>query len=250
MGSSSKQNILYSHLAEWWPLLSSPEEYTEEASLFKEALVSHCKYGPRTIVELGAGGGNNASHLKKHFEMTLVDLSSEMLKVSSGLNPECTHIQGDMRDVRLGLVFDAVFIHDAIAYMASIEQLRQAMATAFIHCRAGGAALIAPDCTTENFQPSTEHGGHDDGNRGLRYLEWTMDLDPNDNMYTAYMVYLLKDGDIIRDSGLDEHQCGLFSKTEWLTTMSEVGFRATTIPYDHSVFEKGTHHMFLGIKPE
>ena len=249
MGGGTKQNILYTQLAEWWPLLSSPEEYLEEASLFKEALTSHCKYGPRTVLELGSGGGNNASHLKKYFKLTLVDLSAGMLKVSSRLNPECTHVQGDMRTVRLGSVFDAVFIHDAIAYMSSIEQLRQALETAYIHCRPGGTILIAPDYTTENFQPSTEHGGHDDGNRGLRYLEWTIDLDRNDNQYTAYMVYLIKEGATIRESELDEHQCGLFSKREWLTMMTEVGFQARTMPYDHSVFEKGTHFMFLGTRP-
>ena len=250
MSGYSKQNILYSELAEWWPLLSSPEEYAEEASLYREVLVSHCKVGPRTVLELGSGGGNNASHLKKHFQMTLVDLSPEMLKVSSRLNPECTHIQGDMREVRLSRLFDAVFIHDAIGYMTSIEQLRQAMLTAFIHCRPGGSVLFVPDWTKENFKPSTDHGGHDDGNRGLRYLEWTMDLDPEDNRYSFYMVYLLKDGDAIRQSGLDEHLCGLFYRNEWLAAMGEVGFRQKTVPYDHSDFEKGTHQMFLGVKPE
>ena len=34
--------------------------------------------------------------------MTLVDLSEEMLAVSRELNPECEHLQGDMRTLRLG----------------------------------------------------------------------------------------------------------------------------------------------------
>lgn len=48
--------------------------------------------------------------------MTLVDLSPEMLTTSCALNPECEHLPGDMRTVRLGRLFDAVFIHDAIIY--------------------------------------------------------------------------------------------------------------------------------------
>ena len=64
-----------------------------------------------------SGGGNNAWHLRRHFTMTLVDRSEEMLAVSRRLNPGCEHVAGDMRDVRLGRTFDAVFVHDAVAYM-------------------------------------------------------------------------------------------------------------------------------------
>jgi hypothetical protein len=30
---------LYDELAEWWPLLSKPEEYFEEAALYQRALI-------------------------------------------------------------------------------------------------------------------------------------------------------------------------------------------------------------------
>jgi len=48
----------------------------------------------------------------------LVDKSPGMLEVSRALNPECEHVEGDMRTVRLGREFDLVFVHDAVAYMA------------------------------------------------------------------------------------------------------------------------------------
>ncbi len=92
---------LYSDLASWWPLISAPEEYVEEAA-FAASLLRTANPPTRTVLELGSGGGNNAFHLKREFEMTLVDLSEEMLAVSRQLNPECEHIQGDMRTVRLG----------------------------------------------------------------------------------------------------------------------------------------------------
>ena len=76
------------------------------------------------MLELGSGGGNNASHLKRRFQLTLVDRSPEMLAVSRRLNPECEHVEGDMRTVRLGRTFDAVFVHDAIAYITTEDDLR------------------------------------------------------------------------------------------------------------------------------
>src|SRR6185503_21114943 len=114
-----------------------------------------------TVLELGRGGGNNASQLKARFEMLLVEPAAGMLALSRVLNPECEHVQGDMRTVRLGRQFDAVFVHDAVAYMTTEADLRMVIETAFVHCRPGGAALFAPDHIRENFRPSTDHGGHD-----------------------------------------------------------------------------------------
>src|SRR5678809_1805820 len=100
---------LYSELSSWFHLLSSPPDYAEEAE-FARSLMGDLE----TVLELGSGGGNNASHLKAHFKLTLVDRSPQMLELSRSLNPECRHLVGDMRDVRLGEEFDAVFVHDAI----------------------------------------------------------------------------------------------------------------------------------------
>ena len=169
---------LYDELAAWWPLMSAPEESEEEAAFFAETLAESCTRPAHSVLELGSGGGNNASYLKARFEMVLVEPSAGMLAVSRALNPECEHVQGDMRTVRLGRQFDAIFVHDAVAYMTSEADLRLAIETAFAHCKPGGAALFAPDAIRETFRPSTDHGGHDDATRGLRYLSWTWDPDP------------------------------------------------------------------------
>jgi ubiquinone/menaquinone biosynthesis C-methylase UbiE len=124
---------LYEQLASWWPLLSSPDEYAEEAAFYARTLSAACELPPRTVLELGSGGGNNASHMKAQFSMVLVDRSPGMLAVSRALNPECEHVEGDMREVRLGRLFDAVFVHDAITYMTTSEDLQRALETAFVH---------------------------------------------------------------------------------------------------------------------
>ncbi len=240
---------LYRELADWWPILSAPEDYAEEATFYAEALLAACTFAPRTLLELGSGGGNNASHLKARFEMTLVDLAPGMLAVSRRLNPECEHIQGDMRSVRLERQFDAVFIHDAIVYMHSEADLARALDTAFVHCRPGGVALFAPDRTRETFVESTNHGGHDRGDRGLRYLEWTWDPDDTDSTYVSYMVYLLREGDNDVRCVLDRHLCGLFSHADWLRAITRAGFEARSMPFVHSEVEPGSTEVFLGLKP-
>ncbi len=239
---------LYGALAEWWPLLSSPADYEEEAAFYQQTLLAACAVAPTTLLELGSGGGNNASFLKKRFAMTLVDRSAGMLSVSRGLNPECEHREGDMRSVRLGRMFDAVFIHDAISYMTSEADLRAAIETAFVHCKPGGAALFAPDHVRETFRPSTDCGGHDGAGRGLRYLEWSFDPDPSDTRCTTHYSYLLRERDGSVSVEHDASEEGLFARGDWLRILRDVGFEAGVVLFDHSDLEPGTYELFVGAR--
>ena len=63
---------LYEELAEWWPLVSAPDEYTEEAAEYIRLLRAAATGPLQEVLELGSGGGNNASHLKREFSLTLV----------------------------------------------------------------------------------------------------------------------------------------------------------------------------------
>jgi SAM-dependent methyltransferase len=236
---------LYGRLAPWFHLLTAPEDYVEEARLYSRALIDACDRRPRTVLELGSGGGNNASHMKKRFALTLVDLSPGMLKLSRSLNPELEHRQGDMRSVRLRRQFDAVFVHDAVAYITTEDDLRASMETAFVHCRPGGAALFAPDAVRETFRAGTEHGGHDgsDG-RALRYVSWTHDPDPSDTTYTVDFAYLLRGADGTVRVERDRHVCGLFPRATWRLLLREAGFTPQRLSLPHS--EVGKIDVFVG----
>lgn len=229
--------------------MSSPDDYAEEAAFYQTALLDACAAPPTSLLELGSGGGNNASHLKRRFTMTLVDRSPGMLAVSEALNPECRHVEGDMRGVRLGRQFDAVFIHDAISYMTTEADLRRAIETAFVHCKPGGAALFAPDHLRETFKASTDCGGHDGNARGLRYLEWSWDPDPNDTTCTTHYAYLLREADGSVHVEHDQVEEGLFPRADWLRLVAEAGFEPSVVPFDHSDLEPGTYELFVGRRP-
>jgi SAM-dependent methyltransferase len=223
---------LYEELADWWPLVSAPAHYAEEAAeylrLFRAAAT-----GPlREVLELGSGGGNNASHLKREFKLTLVEPSEGMRKVSRALNPECEHLPGDMRTVRLGRVFDAVFVHDAVEYMTTEADLRAALGTVSIHLRPGGVAQVAPDATTETFEPDESVEGEDeppgpDGrSRSVRYLMWTLPLEPGSTVSTVHFSLLLRERDGSVRAVHDVHHYGVFSRATWLRLFDEVGLDA------------------------
>jgi SAM-dependent methyltransferase len=238
----------YGDLAMWWPLVSAPAEYAEEAA-FAASLLDSADGPTRTVLELGSGGGNNAFHLKARYAMTLVDLSEAMLAVSRELNPECEHLQGDMRDLRLGRTFDAVFVHDAIEYMTTEEDLRRAVETAYVHCRPGGVAVLVPDDITENYAPVTEHGGNDapDG-RAVRYLSWSVDPDPTDTTTRTDYAFLLREADGTVSIAHDTHVLGLFPRELWLRVLTDAGFRARVVAEVTSE-DRLPREFFVGFRP-
>jgi SAM-dependent methyltransferase len=238
----------YGELARWWPLVSPPEDYAEE-SAFAATVLQSAAIPVRDVLELGSGGGHSAYHLKRSFTLTLVDLSSEMLAVSRRLNPDCEHLVGDMRSVRLGRRFDAVLVHDAVAYMTSEADLRQAVETCFAHCRPGGVAVLIPDDTVETFQPDADHGGTDgpDG-RGVRFLEWSWDPDPVDTWTSTDYVFLLRDADGTTRVVHETHRTGLFGRDTWLRLLTEAGFRSEAV-VEVTSEERAPREIFVGHRP-
>ena len=247
----------YTDLAPFWPLVSAPAEYAEEAA-FAAALLRTAEPATGadldpaarpTVLELGSGGGNNAAHLKHEFAMTLVDLSPQMLAVSARLNPECEHVEGDMRTLRLGRTFDAVFVHDAVEYMTTEDELRSAVATVFAHCRPGGVAVLVPDHIAENYEPGTDHGGTDgDDGRGLRYIAWSHPVEPGATTVTTDYAFLVRAPDGSVEVAHDTHVLGLFSRETWLRVLAEAGFSARSVA-EVTPEDRLPREFFVGSRP-
>jgi SAM-dependent methyltransferase len=248
MTVAPSEHRFYTDLAAWWPLISPPEEYADEAA-FAATVLGSASIPVRDVLELGSGGGHNAVHLKARFAMTLVDLSEDMLTVSRRLNPECPHHRGDMRTVRLGRTFDAVFVHDAVDYMTSEADLGQAVETAFVHCRPGGVAVFVPDHTAESFEPSSEHGGGDDvDGRGVRYLAWTWDPDPGDAWVLTEYAFLLREADGAVHAVHETHRTGLFGRDVWLRLLVDTGFDPSAVT-EQTTEDRTPRELFVGRRP-
>lgn len=219
--------LLYGELTSWYHLIDPVEDHEDEAAALREAIERTASLAPETLLELGAGAGNNAFYLRQHYRCTLTDRSAEMLALSRARNPGCEHVQGDMRSLRLGRLFDAVLIHDAIVYMTTAADLLAAARTAFVHLRPGGAAVFAPDVTRERFREKSEAMARDAGGRSLRGIEWTWDPDPGDSTYDVDFALLLREGSDMR-AVHDRHRCGLFDAATWRRVLAEAGFEVGT----------------------
>lgn len=214
--------------ARWYRLLDPTEDHRGEAACYEAALLRGSSPPAETLLELGAGAGNNAFFLKQRFRCTLTDLSSDMQALSRELNPECEHLQGDMRSLRLAATFDAVFVHDAVNYITSVEDLRAVAETAFVHTRPGGAALFAPDCVRETFRANTNLITGEVGDRALRGIEWMWDPDPRDHTIAVEYAFVLRE-DGRTAVHHEQHIEGLFPRATWLSTLAGVGYEPESV---------------------
>jgi SAM-dependent methyltransferase len=251
MTGAGESYRLYGELASWWPLISPPAEYAEDAALI-EAVFGSAGQQVHTVLDLGSGGGHVATHLRPGRSLTLVDLSGEMLAVSRRLNPDCLHLQGDMRTVRLGRRFDAVLVHDAIDYITSQDDLRLVIETAFAHCRPGGIALFAPDHTAETFRAGAgAGGGGDDGTgRQASFRERMSDPDPDDDWILAEYEFTLRLADGTVQVVPEAHRLGSFRRETWLRLLAGAGFEpATQLAASAGSGGRVSRVMFVGYRP-
>ncbi len=226
---------LYDELAYLWPLLSPPDDYAAEAEVIRNVLAGLLGEtgGRRRIIELGAGGGHSLHHLAHDFDAVAIDLSPAMIELSRRLNPTVEHHVDDMRTVRLGQMFDAVLVHDAIDYMTNVADLRSVFDTAAVHLRSGGLLLVAPTYLRETFvDHQIEHDRNTNDQTDLAYLSHVHAPTPGKhtapgnsagNTFELTMLLLIRERDRLRIEE-DSHTCGLFDRQTWVSLIDQAGF--------------------------
>ena len=236
---------LYNELAYLWPVISPPEDYAVEALYWLRAIESKLGPGMHSLLELGVGGGHLLSHLTHRHKATAVDISPRMLELSRGRNPGVEHRLGDMRTVRLGRVFDAVLIHDAVSYMLTENDLRAAFETARTHLGPGGLLVVAPDMVKESFrEDKVIRWTTSAGSITITTEERLHDLDPSDTQVESLFTYNITENGVHRIVQ-DLHVTGLFSIDAWTRLMEGTGFKVerTPLPGDEGYGE----WLFTGV---
>ena len=242
---------LYHDLAWLWPLWQQPEDYAAWCEIVRQHILQYARIPVCTVLNMACGGGMNAYHLKRHFMVTGIDLSREMLDQAQKLNPACEFIQADMRTCKLGRQFDAVFVDDGIGYMLTRQDLDALFRTAWDHLRPGGVLFVAPEATKETFQQhtvrvSTANGPQKPENLDVTFIEYEDDPDPNDDTCDFTLIYLIReDGQLRMET--DHDIGGIFSLGVWRETLGEAGFAVHERPNPES---RSGNPLFVCVKPE
>jgi len=236
-------------LAWIWPIISPPDDYVKEAERARSIIRDRALINVRTLLDLGCGAGHIDNTLKRYFEVTGADISSEMLGLAKSLNPEVTYMLGDMRTVKLEKTFDAVAVFDSIAYMLNAEDLRAAFETAFHHLKPGGVFYTYVEESLESFrQGKTRISNHSRDDVEITFIENLYDPDPEDTTYEVTFVYLIRRRGRL-DIETDRHLSGIFSMRTWLDSLRDVGFEVRMLNSKPSDSEAETIPELIGVRP-
>jgi SAM-dependent methyltransferase len=242
---------LYHDLSWIWPIVSPPEDYVEESEFFCRIIKENAKLDPHLLLHLGCGGGRNDFTFQKHFDVTGVDISEEMLEMAKKLNPSSEYIHGDMRSIRLGRTFDCVTALDSINYMKNEKELSQLFRTAHEHLKPGGVFLTIVEESRDRFkQNRTISSTHSRGKTQITFIENSFDPDPDDDHFEMTFIFLVRDkGDL--EIHTDSHIWGQFKMDTWRKLLKKPGFDVQELKFAHSTFlEDEFLPMFVCIKPQ
>jgi hypothetical protein len=143
--------------------------------------------------------------------------------------------------------FDAVAIPDSIDYMASAEDLKQAIQTAMMHLKAGGVLLVVAK-TEEIFQNNNfAYSGEKDGIH-ITLFENNFINPFHPNTYEATLVYLIRQkGELTIHT--EQQVLGLFSQAIWDEVFKNAGItmRKTSLNriYDRVLLNDGEYPLAI-----
>jgi len=253
----SPRHRLYGDLAWLFPILTPLAQYGEETDRFADLIRGRAGILVRSLLHLGCGAGHNDFTFKRHFDLTGVDRSAEMLDMAGKLNPEAAYVQGDFRTIRLGRTFDAVAAVDSLDYLRTADDWRAVAQTAYVHLNPGGIFFFLLEQTRETFlQNNTVTNTRAFEGGTVTVIEHMYDPDPADTSYESTFVFIIRRGGT-RTVESEIHELGLFSAGELAAFLEEAGFRTERLTYappasavaGSGLTGQETFPMFIGLKP-
>ncbi len=233
---------MFTQSAEYYDALYAFKDYRAAAAAVK-ALVDERRPGAATLLDVGCGTGRHLETLRKHFEVEGLDLSEELLAVARKRCPSVPFHHADMRTFDLGRRFDVVTcLFSAIAYVRTLNGMREAVATMADHLNPGGLLLVEPWFTPETYW--VNHLTSNQVDLPDLKISW---------MYVSAIRDRLSIFDIHYQVGTPEgisqfremHEMGLFTHDEYLAAFADVGLEAEHD--DEGFFGRG---LYLGRKPQ
>lgn len=150
-----------------------------------------------------------------------VEIAEGMRDVARRRRPDIPVHAGDMRDFHLGREYSAVTcLYNSIAYLESVDEMREAIRCMVRHTAPGGVVIIEPWWFPERFlEGHLTVSSHGDGERAVARMSHST----REGRRTRLEVhFLVGGGEGIREFTMT-HLLMMFTKDEYLHAFAEAG---------------------------
>ena len=130
------------------------KDYAHECERLR-ALINDMVPGARTILDVACGTGEHAKFLKRYYRVDGIDVNASYLRAARLKNPAGNFTRADMLDFDLARNYDVVTcLFSAIGIVRTFARLERAIACMARHVKPGGALIIEPWFTPEQWSPT------------------------------------------------------------------------------------------------
>lgn len=142
---------MYEHSAHVYDALARHLDYGAACERL-DALIRRMVPEARSLLDVGCGTGRYLEHLAGSYVVEGLDLSPEMLEVARERLPGVPLHHGDLVDFRRERNFDVVCcLFGSVGYAKTLENLKRSIRCMAGHLEPGGALIVEPWVTPEDF---------------------------------------------------------------------------------------------------
>jgi SAM-dependent methyltransferase len=240
---------LYQKFAQYYDLIYQWKDYAGEVEFIKKVVERHKDSNVNHLLEVACGTGNHTQELVKSYNVTAVDLNSNMLDIARDKLPDVEFILQDMKQLNLGRKFDIIVcLFSSINYHADIGSLERTLKLFYSHLNPSGLLIFDLGISLDNW---------DEGRISLdTVVEDDLQIARicqsrlKSGVFNADFVFLVKKNGKV-DFDIDQHQIGVFSTKKVKGLLEDCGFSSWIydgffdLPWDK---ESGEGPVFVCVK--
>jgi SAM-dependent methyltransferase len=155
MAARTSRTRMFVESAELYDAIYHFKNYARECERLR-GLIGEAVPAASTILDVACGTGEHARFLKEHYAVDGVDINENYLRAARLKNPAGNYTRADMTDFDLGRTYDVVTcLFSAIGRVTTFERLERAIACMARHVRPGGALIVEPWFTPDQWNPGS-----------------------------------------------------------------------------------------------
>lgn len=243
---------LYKKYAKFYDKVYSKKKYDEEVAFIK-SIISNFKVKGKNLLDIACGTGTHAKKFSDSgFNVTGVDINSEMLKIAKEKAKNSRFLEGSMQSFKSKDKFDIITcLFTAINYNKNISELKTTIKNFHNLLNKGGIVIF--DLGLVKGQEEKKRGvfidTHSEKDLQIaRISQWNPSRD-NPESYNINFLMFIKDKDKI-DFEIDEHELGIFAVKDIKSIMAKADFSVKV--FDNFTLKnytkKSRRPVFMGIK--
>ena len=234
---------MFSQTARYYDkIYGSFKDYAAEAARITAIIRQHLRSDGRRLLDVACGTGGHIAHLKEHFEVQGLDISSEFLELARQKYPDVVFHRADMVDFDLADRFDVVTcLFSSIGYVKTLDNLTRVVGSMARHVLPGGLLIIEPWFTPDTwYAPSVHATMIDEPELKIARVN-TSFADGRLSYFDLHYLIGTLEG---TEHFVERHELGLFETEEVRAAIAEAGFDVTYD--DDGLTGRG---LFIGRRP-